>query len=56
VAEIRAALDQGRDRDAAARLEGSAYAIDASVATYAAAYEGTPLTAGKPQACAALPA
>jgi glycosyltransferase involved in cell wall biosynthesis len=58
VAAIGAALDQGRDACAAARLERSAYAIDASIATYAAAYDGAhaALSSDERPTCAALPA
>ncbi|MGH6896116.1 MAG: glycosyltransferase [Geminicoccaceae bacterium] len=57
-AAIGAALRRGRDPEAAARLERSPYAIDASVAAYAAAYDGAPAPplADEAQRCAALPA
>jgi glycosyltransferase involved in cell wall biosynthesis len=58
VAALRAALEQGRDPQAAARLERSVYAVDASVAAYAAAYDGAaaPPLSDEAQRCAALPA
>jgi glycosyltransferase involved in cell wall biosynthesis len=58
VAALGAALHQGRDARAAARLERSVHAIDASVAVYAAAYDGASpaLSRDEPQTCAALPA
>jgi hypothetical protein len=57
VGALRTAVAAGRRPDAAARLVRSVYAIDRSVALYAAAYEG----ARTPQpeessSCAALPA
>jgi glycosyltransferase involved in cell wall biosynthesis len=58
VAAIGAALHQGRDPHAAARLERSVHAIDASVAVYTAAYDGAPAPPVPDEArrCAALPA
>jgi hypothetical protein len=57
VAALRAALAQGRDPHAAARLERSVYAVDASVAAYAGAYDGAPPPlVDEAQRCAALPA
>jgi glycosyltransferase involved in cell wall biosynthesis len=58
VAALRAALAQGRDPQAAARLERSVYAVDASVAAYVAAYDGAPAPPipDEPERCAALPA